>query len=269
MKIIKLIGLLTLFCVTFIFTEKVMTITMEQDSIMIKIKEISEKLKYDAIDASIASDTIIPGRTGSYIDTESSYKAMKKIGYFDESLLVYKKIYPEVSIYNNYGKYIISGNNKNKEVSIITIINNSNTLNNIKTLMNKYHVPINIFMDSEYLNNNIDILSTLNTEIYNYGNNGKYTKENLIINNNIINNKTNNPSNICLFINKDPISLNSCSDIKMFSLIPKKITSYNIIDNLSSGSIYLSDNTKDLDTIISYILSKGYNIVNLSTIISE
>ena len=102
MKILKLIGLFCLFCFTFIYTEKIINVSIEQDEIMIKIKEYTNTHNINPINAIINEDTIIPGNIGKYIDTESSYKKMKKYGYFNESLLIYKDIYPETSIYNKY-----------------------------------------------------------------------------------------------------------------------------------------------------------------------
>ncbi|MBR7042425.1 MAG: hypothetical protein IKI04_02875, partial [Bacilli bacterium] len=95
MKVIKIIGLFTLFAVSFFFTEKVINVTLNQDVIMIKIKEYSEEYNIKPINAIINDDTIRPGSIGKYIDNEESYKAMKKIGYFEPSLVVYKNIYPE------------------------------------------------------------------------------------------------------------------------------------------------------------------------------
>ena len=130
---------------------------------------------------------------------------------------------------------------------------------------------MNFFIDSNFLNNNINIIDKIkNHEIYNYGTNGKYTKDNLIVSNNIINNKANNKANFCLFINKDESSLNNCINNKMLSLIPVTNTNYyNIKLNLNNGNLYLINNTKELNTIIEYILSKGYNIVPLSELIIE
>ena len=271
MKTFKYIGLLSLICITFFYTEKVIDITKEQDEIMIKIKEYSETSNIDAINALIEGDTIIPGNTGKYIDTDSSYKTMKKIGYFEPSMIIYKNIYPEVSIYNSLNKYIIKGNPQNKSISLLYILNNNNTLENILTTMKKYNITMNFFIDSNFLNNNINIIDKIkNHEIYNYGTNGKYTKDNLIVSNNIINNKANNKANFCLFINKDESSLNNCINNKMLSLIPVTNTNYyNIKLNLNNGNLYLINNTKELNTIIEYILSKGYNIVPLSELIIE
>ena len=271
MKLIKIIGLIVLACITFFYTDKVITVSTNQDEIMIKIKEATNNLNTKAINAIIDEDTIIPGHTGKYIDIDTSYKQMQKIGYYEPSLLIYKNIYPEISIYNNYNKYIISGNTDNKNISLIYIINNNNTLDNILNTTNKYNIKINFFIDSSFLNNNINIIDKIkNNEIYNYGNNGKYTKDNLIITNNIINNKANNKSIYCLFIRKDEVSLNNCANNKMLSILPNNnITSINIKDNLKNGNIILISNTQELNTIIENILNKGFNIVPLSELITE
>ena len=45
MKFIKIIGLFCLFCVTFIYTEEVITVSMDQDKIMIKIKILKDYIE--------------------------------------------------------------------------------------------------------------------------------------------------------------------------------------------------------------------------------
>ena len=271
MKIIRIIGLISLFCFTFMYTEKIINVTMQQDEIMIQIKEYGYSHNINPINATIENDTIIPGNIGKYIDAEASYKAMKKIGYFNKSLLVYKDIYPEISIYNNYNKYIIKGNIKEKKVSLIYVLNNVKTLNNILNTINNHNITINFFIDSNLLNNNINIINELkNNEIYNYGNKGLYTKDNLIISNNIINNKSNNKSTYCLFIEKNTKSLNNCANNKMLSIIPTIKGDYlTIKNNLENGSIIIINNTQELNNSIEYITNKGYKIVPLSNLIIE
>ena len=270
MKFFKYIGIIFLICITFFYTEKVINVTTNNDEIMIKIKEYENTSNISATNAIIDNDTIIPGTNGKYIDIDQSYKNMKKIGYFEPSLLIYEELYPEISIYNNYHKYIIKGNTKNKSISILYILNNTNTLENILQITKKYNIKINFFIDSNFLNNNINIISKIKqNEIYNYGANGNYTKDNLIIDNNIINNKSDNKSIFCLFINKNEKSLNNCANNKMLSLFTTPINYQQIKLNLSNGNLYLIDNTQELDTIIEYITSKGYNIVPLSELITE
>lgn len=269
MKIIKIIGLFCLFILTFFYTEKVINISLEQDEIMIKIKEY-ENTNIKPINAIIKEDTIIPGNIGKYIDTEASYKAMKKIGYFEPTMLVYKNIYPEVSIYNNYNKYIIQGNTKNKSVSLLYILNNNNLADNLITITKKHNIKLNIFIDSTFLNNNISVIDKIkDNEIYNYGSNGTYTKDNLIVANNIINNKSNNKSIFCLFKERNEQSLNNCTNSKMLSILTQNSSFYYIKNNLENGNIYLIDNTQELNKTIEYILSKGYSIIPLSELIIE
>jgi len=271
MKIIKFIGLLCLICFTFIYTEKIINVSISQDEIMIKLKEVENNYKIEPINAVINDDTIIPGNIGKYIDIDKSYKEMKKIGYFEEALISYKDIYPEISIYNNYNKYIIKGNTSDKQVSLLYTVNNDKTVNNIINILESKNSTISFFIDSTFLSNNIDIIYKLNKyEIYNYGNNGKYTKDNLIITNNIINNKSNNDSIYCLFLNKDINSLNTCTDYKMHSIIPTITGNFNDIkSNIANGSIIHITNSKELSYIIDYIKNKGYNIVPLSNLIYE
>lgn len=271
MKFIKFLGLISLICFTFFYTEKIIDVVIEQDEIMIKLKEIESKYKIEPIDAIIKDDTIIPGKVGSYLDTDTSYKQMKKIGNFEESLITTKNIYPQTSIYNNYNKYIINGNIYNKSVSLIYIINNNKTIDNVLSIIKNKNATISFFIDSTFLNNNINITSKLKEyEIYNYGNNGNYTKDNLIITNNIINNKSNNSSLYCLFLSKNENSLNNCANSKMLSIIPSINGNYNDIkNNIKNGSIILINNTKELSNIIDYINTKGYHILPLSNIIKE
>ena len=271
MKLLKIIGLFCLFCFTFIYTEKIINISVEQDELMLKIKEYSKTYNINPTNAKIINDTIIPGNIGKYIDEETSYKSMKKLGYFEKNLIVWKNIYPEISIYNNYLKYIIKGNNQHKEVSLIYIINNNHTIDTILNILNKTNTKINFFIDSNFLQNNIPIINKLKeNEIYNYGKNGTYTKDNLIITNNIINNKSNNNSNICLFLKKDYNNLNNCADLKMFSIIPNIDNTYpGIVNNIENGRIILINNSKELEIVIEKIKSKGYSIIPLSKLISE
>lgn len=238
---------------------------------MIKLKEVESNYKTEPINAIINEDTIIPGNIGKSINMDTSYKEMKKIGYFEESLITYEDIYPNTSIYNNYNKYIISGNIYNKNVSLIYIINKNKTIDNILNILKNKNTTISFFIDSSFLNNNIDIISKLKKhEVYNYGFNGNYTKDNLIITNNIINNKSNNNSIYCLFLTKNNESLNNCGNNKMLSIIPSINGNFNDIkNNIQNGSIILINNTQELSNIIDYIKNKGYQILPLSNIIKE
>lgn len=268
MKLVKVIGLISLICFTFFYTEKIMDVSIMQDDIMIEIMENKDKFYVEAIDGIINDDTIIPGNNGSEVDLEKSYSQMKKIGFYEETLIVLKEKYPMVSIYDNYDKYVISGNVYNKKVALIYILNTDSTFNNL--LVNK-DTKINLFVDRTFLINNMKIINkSSNFEFYNYGDMGKYTKDGLIIGNNIINNKAKNQGIYCLFIEKDSNGLNVCKNSRLLSIMPTIKGGYQEVKNkLSNGSIILINNTGELSSIIRYINSKGYEIVGLSEIIKE
>ena len=269
MKYIKLIGLISLICFSFFVTDKIIDVSSMQDEIMIKIKEEASLFSKSPKDAIINGDYIIPGVSGRNVDINKSYNEMKKIGYFDKSLFKYEKILPNISIYNNYDKYIIHGNDLTKNVSLIYIINNKNSLNNFLSVF-KTKEKINFFIDSNILSNSLNIIDEIGrNNIYNYGNNGKYTRDNLLITNNIINNKANNLSSFCLFLEVNDASLKNCANSKMLSVMPNIIGYTNLKKKLINGSIILLDNIKETNNIIDFVNSKGFSIVTLDELINE
>lgn len=270
MKIIKIIGLFSLISFAFFCTDKMIDVSIEQDKLMIDIKDNMQSLNVNSIDAKLDGDYIIPGKIGKEVNIKASYSKMKKNGYYDSEYIIYDEVYPNISIFNNYDKYIIKGNVYSKKVSLIYIINNYSNLDNIYSLIND-GIKLSFFIDSNYLNNHIDIIDKIKSnEIYNYGDNGVYTKDTIIIANNIINNKAKNKSMYCLFLDKDNDSLNNCANSKMLSIMASirgDIT--NIKNKLENGSIILINNSMEVKIINDYINSKGYEIVPLSKLIYE
>ena len=120
-KFFQIFGLITLICFSFFYTEKVGYVVREMDSLMEEIRKKSENNKIEPINATIIDNTIIPGKYGKEVDIEESYKKMKRINEYNENMLIYKKIKPEISLKNNYDKYIISGYKTEKEVSLLII----------------------------------------------------------------------------------------------------------------------------------------------------
>lgn len=265
MKNIKYLGLILLILFTFIYTEKVISVINDNDDIMLEIKEYANNHIILPIEGTINDDTIIPGIKGREVDINGSYNNMKHKKIFDVQLLKYNDIYPEHSIKDNIDKFVIAGNNNKKMVSIIYILNS-----NYNFFINN-DIPINIFINYSYLDSNINnLVNFKNSEIYNYGNNGTYTSENIIMGNNIINYKTNNKSIFCLSKDKNINTLNICSSNKMWTIIPSIAGGYiDIKENVKSGSIILLENVSELSIINSYLMGKGYNIVGLSYLLSE
>ena len=271
----KLTGLLVLFFFSFFYTEKVINVITEQDEIMIKIKENEEKNNIPSTNAIINKNTITPGLSGKEINIDKSYKEMKKLGTYNEKMWVYTKVLPEVSINNNKNKYIRSGNKNFTEVSLIFKINKNTDLQKLLTLLDKNNTKANFFISYEYLEKHInEIEKEKNIEYYNYGKNGTYNDEIILIANNIISKKS-NPANICLTETNTNNTLKICSENEQFTIYPEIIngTINSIKSKINNGSIISFEVTNttlnELPLIINYINSKGYTISLLSELINE
>ncbi len=277
-KIIKLTGLITLIFFSFFYTDKVIDVIREEDSIMIELKKIESLYKIDAINASIVSNTIIPGLNGRTINLDKSYKEMKSIGAVNNNMLIYDAIKPTISITNNKDKFIIKGNSTKQIVSLVFVLDSDKYLSNIEEIATKKNIVINYFVDYEYLVNNTTKIKAMNNrEFYSYGNNGIYTPDNLLFSNNLITRISNNVAMLCLdsTMSNDVITL--CSDNNLYTITPSIVAETNayktIKENISSGSIILISTTKEninnLNTIIDYIEGKGLKIDGLSKLITE
>ena len=276
-NIIKLTGLITLIVFSFFYTDKVIEVIREEDSIMIKLKEIKDHEKIDAINASVVSNTIIPGINGKTINLDKSYKEMKKIGTINNNMLIYDTIKPTISITNNKDKFIIKGNSNKQLVSIIFILNNDKYLEEIAKIT-KRDITINYFIDYNYLiNNTTKIKKMKNVEFYSYGNDGVYTPDNLLFSNNLITRISNNEANLCLDSTMSNKIIKLCSTNNLYTITPNIVAEKNIYktitENLTSGSMILIDLNKDninkLNTVIDYIEGKGLKIEGLSKLITE
>ena len=261
-KFIERTFVILLISFSFFYTDKVINIINHKNPLMKEIEELKSKYDVLPVNAILDNDTIVPGIKGREINIDDSYNNMKLGGIFREEALVFKDIYPTSSINNNMDKYIVKGNGSKKEISIIVILNNN--IDKIKKLDN-----ITVFINhKDITNSNIKLLK--DKEIYTYGKNGEYNKEILINDNTLINRLSNNKSNYCLLKDKDDGILKLCSENNMYTVIPNIYGDYyNIRNNLSNGSIILLSNINNIDVIVKYIESKGYEIVGLNKLLSE
>ncbi len=250
---------------SFYYTFKTTTVIKNTDEIMKYIEEASKEKVYP-IDAYIDGDMVIPGLKGSEVDISKSYDVMKKIGTYSSNMLVYKKISPNISITKIYNKYIQEGNPKKNNVTLIFKIDDKTYLDNIITILDKYDIKANFFFNDYY---DEDIKLSNKGHIIGYIINDTWA--------NILVNKTSNQKNIyCYLEDKNIETLNMCSMNKAHTIIPSiKVTTnptITIKKNLKSGSIISLNVDKaisELEYIIRYIKSKGYNIVNLDTLLEE
>lgn len=258
------IFLLTLF--SFMYTNEVATVIRNNDPLMKQIDEVSNEYTIPKLEPVIMQDEYITGINGCKIDKKNSYDRMKNNKEFNEELIVMK----QDEIENINDKYIIMGNNKKRNVSIV--------LTNIELndfFVNK-KVKVNYFLDGNYVYNNISDLIKINrgSNIYSFGRNRKYESKYIVYDNTVINTNFNNKSDYCLLEEKNKDMLELCSSYKMKTIKANRITN-NLLsytkENLSNGKIFFYD-TKDLNQIkisINYILSKGYNIVSLDELLNQ
>ena len=277
-KIVQIIGLCSFILFSFFYTDKVMHVIREEDSILIELNEIKGSEEISSVDAKINHDTIIPGINGRAINIEKSYKAMKKIGVFQRQNIIYDEIRPDISIINNKDKYVVMGNPIKQMVSFIFILNNNKYFERIKAIVNRKNIVVNFLVDYDYLISNSTKIKELKTcEFYNFGNHGIYSPDNILFSNNLISRISSNNANICMVTKKDKSILDLCSHNDLYTVYPNIIIydqPYDMLKKqLTSGSIILfyteKDITDELNVIIDYVHGKGLKIVGLQELLSE
>lgn len=271
-NVIKIIGLVSLICFSFFYTDKVINVVNEQDPIMIELNNVFNRYKIDGVDGYIDNDTIVPGLRGKEIDIDKSYKEMREVGKYSEMLLVYRNIDINNKLGDNYDKYVIRGNSLKKQVSLVVIIDNINSFNLIKDID---YVNLNLFVDYNILSKNISSFKKKIFNIYNYGDNGLYSDSIIKYSNNIINNNYNS-SLYCLSKYKDKNIIDVCSRNKMNTIYVDVISGslYNYVrNNIKAGSIILfkinNKNISELKLVSDFINSKGLKIVSLEKLLKE
>lgn len=276
-KIFESIGLFSLICFSFFYTSEISTVIKDNDDILKQIKQIKDQYNIEAIDAKIDGNTIVPGISGSEIDVNKSYKKMKKINSFNDNLLVYKKIEPNISVKGVYDKYIISGNKNKREVALVFTVNDNDNIDSILDILDEREVSATFFIDDYWFENNNNMIIELSNNGHIIGNMGDYYDSELINwMNSVVKNLAKQQNNYCYIIDNDNF-LNVCSKNKSYTIRPNIIVKNNplieIKNNLSNGSIISLDvnnkTKKELSLILDYIDSKGLEMVNIESLIDE
>ena len=148
-KIFNIIFTTLLIYFSFYYANLVSNYVKNKDPIMIKLKEVKDNYQKEAVDAVIVDNTIIPGISGLEVDVDESYLKMKKVGNFQESLLVFKKVDSNISLKNNFDKLIISGNINKNNVSVLLKIDNLEIIEALKT--EDYFPSLNFIFNKDFL----------------------------------------------------------------------------------------------------------------------
>lgn len=277
-KIFEIIGFLSLMLFTFTYTSKISMVIKENDDLLSQIKEVSTQYKKDPINATIKDNTIVAGVSGSQIDIDESYSKMKKLNQFNSNLFVYEKVKPDISVANNYDKYIVGG--IKNEVSIIFLVEESNKIDSILNILDEYEIKANFFVDGNWFeNNNNKIIDLIENDyiIGSLGYNYNYDVNGINWMNTIVNKIGNQKDTYCYAEVENDKNLNICKNNKSYTIKPNIIVKNNplitIKNNLKKGSIIslkINDEVKNqLPLIIEYINSRDYNIVNLEEFLDE
>lgn len=271
-KIFKISAVLLLVGFSFFYTEKVTLIARNSDPIMRAIKKEESNKKVSNVNPVINNDEYIMGINGCEIDVDKSYSKMRSVGEFKEELIVMKETSNDKDLTD---KYVIGGNNKEKKVSLIFIVN-KDIDSNLTNYINDKNLKVNYFIDGKYLEENMITVKFLseNSNIYYLGENEKYSDENMLYHNNLISMNGSNEPKYCFTSDKDNNTLKLCNDYDMVTIksdIIKDNIYKRIKDKLNNGVIFAidSDNTDEIKVSINYILSKGYNIISLEDLLSE
>ena len=128
-KILNMIGICLLTAFSFYYTNKMVELSKSKDPIMVEINNSKENFVFNAIDAVISNNYIIPGLNGIKVDVESSYYKMIELGEYNANLYtLFLKC--QNSIKDNYDKFIINGNKNKKEIVIVFKVNETINIDN-------------------------------------------------------------------------------------------------------------------------------------------
>jgi len=279
-KSFQIFGIITLLVGSFIYNERVGIVSKLNDDLLTEIEEKQNQCKTNSIEAIIKNDTIIPGKNGREVDIKKTYAKMRQIGYFDEKLLVYKPKEVKEPLRNNKDKYIISGNKNHKQLTLIFKLNNQTNINKIISILDKTNTKATFFIESSFVEKNYNQVIRLIKKGHTIGNlskNEDYSHPDFVWMKTIVTNTGKQKYNYCYTNNKNKKTLKNCSLQNSYTIIPtiqiKDRPFINIKNNINKGSLISLEVTQELETelenIINYITSRGYQIVSLEQELKE
>lgn len=279
-KFFRNLGIISLICFSFYFTEKTISVIEDADEIMIEIKNRQDLYYQKPIEGIVDNDTFVPGISGKKVNIEKSYKKIKQYGMFNDSLLVYDDVKPNNQLNNNLDKYIIGGNSLKKQVSIILTVDSSNYLDEVLKILNDKNINVNFFIGGTWLEENTNYLLNFINNGHDIGSmsyNMDYTDSSYPWMDNKIKKATKEENSYCYNITDNENTLNMCSRYNNYTIRPNIILDNNYLKNikeqLKAGSIISLPLEKEvvrlLPAICNYIKSKGLEIVTLKDLLKE
>lgn len=277
-KIFRNIGIITLVFFSFIYTERIVSVVKDYDEIMIEIKHTKNEYKIVPIESIVTDTTIIPGMSGKEVNVDKSYAKMKQYGKFEPTLLAYNKLNPKNRLKDNLDKLIVKGNSSKNMISLVFLLKNVDEIENIVTLLNERNMKGNFFIDSSWIGTNETTIIDLVKQGHVVGNlsyQGDYTNTKFMELDNIIKKLAGQRVSYCYLEEYNRDVLNICSKQRNYTIKPNIIVRNTLADlkkNLGGGSIISIENLSGdlmLEMIVNYIQGKGYEVVDLKTLLSE
>ena len=272
------VSLLVLF--SFYYTEKAIVLLESNDPLMKEIKNKGESREEEAINAKVEGDYLIPGYNGLVIDLDESFTKMKGYGSYNDALLVFEEVEPNISIDDYYDKYISSGNGISTNISLVFTVDNSSYTDNLLNILKEMKVIGTFFLDGEYIDKNTSFVTDAvvngnEVEVLSYNNN----YDELLFKASIdkVKTLTSTTPKYCYATYDNEEILNLCSKLSMHTIIPTLKLDSNIYSsakgNLRSGSIIsvklTESNIAELKVLINYIKQRGFTLVTLDTLLNE
>ena len=255
MKFYYYVGLVSIVCLSFFYTERIANLALDNNPIYQAINETKDMYQIEAVNALIDDNKIIPGINGITVDVKKSYYQMKSLGVFNNYYLVYNDVLPDISINNNKDKIIKRGNTIKRSVAFI-INNNKEIIDYFKINNIEASILINV--------NTFDSLSNLeqiNNEVINYD-----KIETLL-------NKYYKNTNICYVSNElENVCRRYHKYLVKTDIIVDNQSYIDVKNNILSGDIYYITNNlslKNMIVLLNTINYKDLKIVSLSKLISE
>lgn len=273
------IGVIVLLTGTFIYSDRVTMAVKTTDELLVKIEEVKDDYEIGPIEAIIDENTIIPGKNGKEVDVESSYDKLSQIGYFNDKLLVYKPKYIKNKLSDNRDKFIISGNKESKDVALLFKVSDTDDISKILNILEKEEVKVTFYITTTYFEKNYnDVIRLINDgyTIGNLSNNGDYTDSNFAWMSTVLIHSGKQKRNYCYASLSDKDVLKICNMHNSYTVVPISVNATPFIGvkkNLKSGAIISLDVNRDvvreLESIINYVIGKGYNIKPLEEFFKE
>ncbi|MDD6272314.1 MAG: hypothetical protein PUA90_02200 [bacterium] len=250
----KYIFMLAIVLFSFYYTDRVFEFSLNNNTILASINEYAQENDTKCIEGSINENGIILGLSGLKVNKNKSYSNMKGNGFKDE-LIEYEKEECILSKENNLDKYIISGNNINKNISLVIDIVNQKYYEKMMEVFENNNISYNLLVNDNFKNNEYE------TILYK-GDNIKSFKKQY---NNIYCVKTNDYEiiNDCKKYKINSIRMINYIDSKLYTNIKKLLNNGNIIFIKESNL-----NLNELEITIKYITSRGFNIVDINDLLS-